>query len=152
MGNAVKQGGMSVKGALFLITAVGIAALIISVKGTSHKTTIPDDDDLYENIVLSVVFTPEKRTKPITVQAHVEGVRVVPPLESPNEYLPLVQSPWNHVIRVPKGAQVSLYSFQTQFGAMDCMISNKNGVIQPSGHGHRRDPGSIRCYANRAGG
>lgn len=151
MANAVKPKGMSVGSALLLIVVVGVAAITISVKGTPHKTEIPSDDDLHENITLSVLFTPQKRTRTVNVQAHVEGVRIVPPLGGP-EFLPLLQSPWNLIVRVPKGAQVSLYAFQDEApkpGNLDCLITLRGQTVS---HGHRFDPGSIRCYVNRVGG
>lgn len=149
---APTKGRMSVKSALMLIALFGAMAITVSVKGTPHKTTIPSDDDLHENITLSVVFKPlpgKKRTRTVNVQAHVEGVRVVPPVGGP-EFLPLTNSPWNHVVRVPKGAQVSLYAFQDEDGSLDCVIMGKDGV--KGNPGHRMDMGSIRCFYNRPGG
>lgn len=148
---AQKSRGLSVRGALFLVAIFGAAALIVSVKGTPHKVELPSDDDLHENVTLSVIFKPlpgKKRTRTVNVQAHVEGVRVVPPVGGP-EYLPLLNSPWNHVVRVPKGAQVSLYAFQDEDGSLDCVIMGKDGVR--GNPGHRMDMGSIRCFYNRPG-
>lgn len=148
---------MSVRSALILVALFGAAAITVSVKGTPHKTQIPSDDDLHENITLSVLFTPQRRTRTVNVQAHVEGVRVVPPLGGP-EFLPLQQGPWNQVVRVPKGAQVSLYAFQDEAprpGNLDCVISGidpKTGKVGTLSNGHRSDIGSVRCYVNRVGG
>lgn len=139
---------MSVKGALILIALFGAMAITVSVKGTPHKTTIPSDDDLHENITLSVMFKPTPRVLGVDVQALVEGVQVV------NEKVSA--SPWNRVIRVPKGVPVSLYAFQpdqswmnAKTGSLDCVISSKDGTLS---HAHRDNAGSVRCYVNRVGG
>lgn len=141
------RGGLSVRGALFLVGIFGVAALIVSVKGTPHKVKLPSDDDLHENITLSVIFKPTPRLRPVDVQAHVEGVKVID--EHP------VVSPWNRVLRVPKGASVALYAFQPDnswagrgAGSLDCIITSS----QPTQNGHRTDAGSVRCYLNRVGG
>jgi hypothetical protein len=141
---------MDVRVAVFLTVLLGIAALIVSVKGTPHKVELPPNDDLHENITLSVIFSPSPRTQAIDVQAHVEGAQVV------NER-PIV-SPWNKIIRVPRGASIILYAYQPDAGwkkgpnvwpSLDCLISHSKGVFQPHGANHRNTPGSIRCYANQ---
>lgn len=139
---------MSVKSALILVALFGVAAITVSVKGTPYKTQIPSDDDLHENITLSVVFKPTPRVVGVDIQAHVEGVQVVNEKTS--------ASPWNRVVRVPKGVPVSLYAFQpdnswmnAKAGSLDCVISSKDGTLS---HAHRDDAGSVRCYVNRVGG
>jgi len=140
---------VDVRVAVILTIILGAAALIVSVKGTPHKVQLPPDDDLHENITLSVIFSPSPRTHAIDVQAHVEKVQVV------NER-PIV-SPWNKIIRIPKGARVILYAYQPDAGwkkgpnvwpLLDCIIMHKAGTFQPYGANHRDTPGSIRCYAN----
>lgn len=149
MSNAKTSPGMSVRSALILTGMVGIAALIVSVKGTPHSVRLPSDDDLHENVTLSVLFTPQQRKKPVQIQASVDGVVVVPPT---GEYWTQFKSPFNQVIRVPKGARISLYALQEEApkpGNLDCVITNKEGTLA---HGYRNDVGSVRCYVNRVGG
>jgi len=135
-----RQGG-SVKGALVLIAILGIAALIVSVKGTPHKVELPPDSDLRETITLTVTFNPSTRSgQGIEIQAHVENVLVTPPR------LFINHSPWNQLVTIPKGAAVTLYALQITKGDLDCLIA-RNGVTES--HNHRADPGSIRCYLNR---
>jgi len=133
--------GLSVRASLFLIGLLGIAALIVSVKGTPHKVELPPDSDLRENITLSVTFNPSTRSgQGIEIQAHVENVRVTPP------GLFVSHSPWNMIIGIPKGAAVTLYALQIGSGDLDCLIS-RQGVTMD--HTHRNTAGSVRCYLNR---
>jgi hypothetical protein len=135
-----KQGG-SVKGALILIAIFGIAALIVSVKGTPHKVQLPPDSDLRETITLSVTFIPSTRIgQGVEIQGHVENVLVTPPR------LFINHSPWNQLVTIPKGAAVTLYALQVHKGDLDCVIT-RNGVTES--HSHRPDQGSVRCYLNR---
>lgn len=142
------KGRMRIGPALAIAILLGVSAIAVSVKGTNIRTTIPSDDDLHENITLSVVFKPTPRVVGVDIQAHVEGVPVVNEKTS--------ASPWNRVVRVPKGVPVSLYAFQpdnswmnAKAGSLDCVISSKDGTLS---HAHRDDAGSVRCYVNRVGG
>ena len=135
------KSGMSVRAALFLIGIVGIAALIVSVKGTPHKVQLPPDSDLRETITLSVTFSPSTRIgQGVEIQGHVENVLVTPPRLFVNH------SPWNQLVTIPKGAAVTLYALQVHKGDLDCLIT-RNGVTES--HNHRSDQGSVRCYLNR---
>lgn len=141
MSGTKTSSGMSVKSALVLIAIVGIAALIVSVKGTPHKVQLPPDSDLRETIVLSVVFTPTTRSgQGVEIQAHVENVLVTPPRLFVNH------SPWNQPVTIPKGAAVTLYALQIGSGDLDCLISREGVTVD---HNHRNTAGSIRCYLNR---
>lgn len=138
---APAKGGARLTLSLGIIVILGIAALIVSVKGTPHKVELPPDSDLRETIVLSVVFTPATRSgNGVEIQAHVETVRVTPP------QLFVKTSPWNQSITIPKGAAVALYALQIGSGNLDCLIT-RDGVTMD--HSHRNTAGSIRCYLNR---
>lgn len=146
------KGGINIGSIAILLAILAAASIVIKVKGTPHETTIPADEDLYENITLSVLFTPKQRKNAVEIQVHVEGVRIVPPAGTASESLPVKNSPWNHIVRVPKGSSVSLYVYQPDApkpGNLDCIISSKEGTISSS---YRNDPGSIRCYVRRIGG
>lgn len=144
----VQRKPSKLKSVIVVSALIGSAALVISVKDQPWKVRLPSDDDLHENVTLSVLFTPQRRLQPVEIQAHVEGV---PLFDTINRYV----SPWNMVVRIPKGASVSLYARQDEApppGNLDCTIMTKEGVAQPSGHGYRSDEGSVRCYMNRVGG
>jgi len=133
---------------LLLIAVVGIAALIVSVKGTPHKVELPpvptNASDNEEIVTLSVVFTPTPRKHPIAIRASVEGVQVVDML--------WLNSPYNQPLRIPKGARVLLSATQEEVGQLDCLIMTTTGVSKPDGANNRPGIGSVRCYHNRPPG
>ena len=134
------SGGLSVRTSLFLIGLLGIAALIVSVKGTPHKVELPPATDNEEIITLSITFTPVKRKHPVAIRASVEGVQVVDML--------WLNSPYNQPLRIPKGARVLLSATQEEVGQLDCIIMTSSGISKPDGHNQRPAIGSVRCYHN----
>jgi len=143
MPTQTRQGG-SVKGALFLIAILGIAALIVSVKGTPHRVEVPPATDNEEIVTLSVVFKPTPRKVPIAIRASVEGVQVVDML--------WFKSPYSQPLRIPKGARVLLSATQEEQGQLDCIIMTSAGIAKPDGANNRPGIGSVRCYHNRPPG
>lgn len=139
---STKTGGkLSVGSSLLLITVLGIAALIVSVKGTPFRTEVPPATDNEEIITLSVVFKPSPRSHPIAIRASVEGVQVVDRIQ--------LKSPYNEALRIPKGARVTLSATQEEQGQLDCVIMTPKGVAQPDGASGRPGIGAVRCYYNR---
>lgn len=132
----------SLGGTIGLIALIAFAGIMISVKGKPEvNTRIPADEDITEQVLLTVTFDPGHRQGlPVDIQAHVEGVRV--------ENLRLERSPFNKIITIPKGAQVSLYAGQSMDGSLDCLIVAREKTMD---HQHRDSMGSVRCWYNRKG-
>ena len=127
------------KGKTFGILVLIIAAVAIASAYLDRGARIPADDDVTEQVVLSVMFKQTPRLdNPVHVSAMVEGVQVLDEL--------MTHSPGVWTITVPKGAQVSMNVQQDHDGEMNCQIAVKDKVVS---HNVRDTAGSIRCWYNR---
>lgn len=140
----VQRKPSKLKAVIVIVALISSAALVVSVKDQPWKVRLPSEDDLHENVTLSVLFTPQRRLQPVQIQANVEGV---PLFDTINRYV----SPWNITVRVPKGSSVSLYANQTEApapGNLDCIITDSTGSVT----GYRNDAGPVRCFLRKVGG
>lgn len=134
MGGTKQGSGSGIKS--ILVTA-GIA-LMLYAGFMANGGRVDQDDDLTEQVTLTVTFKPPTRTDAIHVQAHVDNVEV--------ENTLVVRSPYTTTITVPKGAEVWLYALQDNAGELTCTITVRGTPVDAK---NRKDPGSVRCAYNR---
>jgi len=131
---------------VFALAVFGIvASIVISVKDQPIETRIPADEDLTEQVVLSVIWKPGRREDdPIKIEATVDGVMLLQD-GVPIDQKDFVQSPYNAIVTIPKGAKVRLTAFQPTDGQLDCLIVVKD---RTKDHRDRSSRGAITCKYN----
>lgn len=137
--------GSSLKTILALAIVGVLGVIIISVKDQPIGVRLPVDDDVTEQVVLSVIWNPGNRPDdPIKIEATVEGVMLLDG-GVPIDQKEFTKSPYNAIITIPRGAKVRLIPFQPTDGELDCLILVKE---KTKDHKNRASRGAITCRYN----
>lgn len=117
---------------------IAVGLVVFGLAAIFHKSKPSDDDRNFEQVVVTVTFSPSPRTEPVHVTVWVGTA--MPPVE---EEL-VIHSPWAKTLRVPKGWSVSVQAEQASGNAACRIVADG---MQVAGNEHQ-GAGSTYCYYN----